>query len=109
MALAVFSAVAWRLLLVRWMDRQQPQGPASLVVSPIQLALLAHNQRKINRPWAAAPSCHDVLLAVAALGGHIPNNGPPGWLILGRGFHALLMMEGGWDAAQATPEARGKM
>jgi hypothetical protein len=47
MALAVLSAVAWRLLLVRWMERQQPQTPASLVVTPIQPALLAHNQRKI--------------------------------------------------------------
>jgi hypothetical protein len=110
MALAVLSAVAWRLLLVRWMERQQPQTPASLVVTPIQLALLAHNQRKIRRPWPdAVPSCRDALLAIAALGGHIPNNGPPGWLILGRGFHALLLMEVGWHAAQETPEAGGKM
>jgi hypothetical protein len=48
---------------------------------------------------------NDVLLAIAALGGHIPTNAPPGWLVLGRGFHALLVMEVGWEAAQsALPE-----
>jgi hypothetical protein len=105
MALAIYSAVAWRLLLVRWMQRQEPQAPAPLVVTPTQLALLAHNQRKIRRPWTQSPCCQDVLLAIAALGGHIPNNGPPGWLVLGRGFHALLVMEVGWEAAQsALPE-----
>jgi hypothetical protein len=33
------------------------------------------------------------MLAIAALGGHIKNNGDPGWLVLGRGLHDLLLLE----------------
>jgi hypothetical protein len=100
MALAIYSAVAWRLLLVRWMQREQPDAPASLVVTPTQLLLLGRHMKRIRRPWPAQPSCRDALLAIAALGGHIPNNGHPGWQVLGRGFHDLLLMEVGWRDAQ---------
>jgi hypothetical protein len=30
------------------------------------------------------------------LGGHIKNNGDPGWLVLYRGFRDLMLMERGW-------------
>jgi hypothetical protein len=33
------------------------------------------------------------MLAIARLGGHIKNNGDPGWIVLGRGFDALLLLE----------------
>jgi len=100
MALAIYSAVAWRLLLVRWKEREQPLAPGDSVVTPIQLILLTSHMRKIGRPWAAPPTSRDVLLAVAALGGHLKSNGRPGWLLLSRGFHALLLMEMGWIEAQ---------
>jgi hypothetical protein len=35
------------------------------------------------------------MLAIAALGGHIKNNGDPGWLVLGRGYEDLLLLERG--------------
>jgi len=40
----------------------------------------------------------DALLAVAALGGHLKNNGPPGWLVLRRGFEKLHTAEQTWLA-----------
>jgi hypothetical protein len=100
LALAVYSAVAWRLLLIRWMEREHPLAPGASVVTPTQLILLAIHMRKISRPWTGPPTSRDVLLAIAALGGHIRNNGPPGWLVLSRGFHALLLKEEGWNDAQ---------
>jgi len=45
------------------------------------------------------------MLAVAAEGGHIKNNGDPGWLVLGRGYEKLLDMELGFVIAQKS----GKM
>jgi hypothetical protein len=36
------------------------------------------------------------MLAVAALGGHIVNNGSPGWIVLGRGYDDLLTLEAGY-------------
>jgi hypothetical protein len=35
------------------------------------------------------------MLAVAALGGHLKNNGEPGWIVLGRGMEDLLLLEHG--------------
>jgi hypothetical protein len=102
MALAIYSAVAWRLLLVRWMQRERPDADASLVVTPTQLLLLGRHMKRIRRPWPQQPTCRDALLAAAAIGGHIPNNGIPGWQVLGRGFHDLLLMEVGWHDAQAA-------
>jgi len=36
------------------------------------------------------------MLAIAALGGHIKYNGPPGWQTLGAGMDYLLVAELGW-------------
>jgi hypothetical protein len=41
----------------------------------------------------------EALFALAALGGHIVCNGPPGWQILSRGMEKLLTMEVGWQCA----------
>ena len=40
------------------------------------------------------------MLGIAALGGHIKNNGDPGWLVLGRGFARFLEAEEGWALAR---------
>jgi hypothetical protein len=49
-------------------------------------------------------SLREALLAVAALGGHIKNNGEPGWIVLGRGFETLLTLEQGWKAAKRSDQ-----
>jgi hypothetical protein len=38
------------------------------------------------------------MMAIAGLGGHLKSNGDPGWLVLGRGMHDLLLLELGWRA-----------
>jgi hypothetical protein len=38
------------------------------------------------------------LHSVAALGGHIKNNGDPGWMVLGRGFRRFAEAEEVWQA-----------
>jgi hypothetical protein len=40
------------------------------------------------------------MLAVASLGGHLKSNGDPGWIVLGRGLHDLLLLELGWRARE---------
>jgi hypothetical protein len=40
------------------------------------------------------------LLAVARLGGHLRQNGEPGWLVLTRGMQKLRDMEAGWAVAE---------
>ena len=41
---------------------------------------------------------------VAALGGHIKNNGEPGWIVLGRGLDELLLIELGYVLAMEEGE-----
>jgi len=101
-ALAIHAAVAWRLLLLRWASRELPEAPADTVLTAAQLAVLRRVGPKLNCPLPQHPTVLDALRAVARLGGHIKNNGAPGWLVLGRGFDKLLLLELGWLAAQGS-------
>lgn len=94
-ALAVFSVVAWRMLLARAVSRAQPTAKSRTVFSESQLRIL-QLRLKLPRPPATAK---DALFAVARLGGHLKRNGDPGWLTLGRGFEKLFLLEAGWRDA----------
>jgi hypothetical protein len=48
-----------------------------------------------KRSWKTRRRIRQAMLAVAQLGGHIKNNGDPGWLVLGRGYEELLVLEEG--------------
>lgn len=95
-ALAIFAPVAWRLLLLRHLARADGAAQRHALTSK-QLEVLRAVAKK-PLPKQATP--RDVMLAVAALGGHIKSNGDPGWLVLGRGMNALLLMELGWRARE---------
>jgi transposase-like protein/DDE family transposase len=103
-ALAMFSVIAWRLLLLRSVAQAAPHCPATSVLTREQVDLL---QRIAKMRDPALPQIHmprkatanDALLAVARLGGHIKNNGPPGWIVLGRGYDKLLLLCLGYRAA----------
>lgn len=104
-ALAVFSIVAWRLLLLRSVASASPEGPAADALTDEQVRVLqtlstmqAPGLPRVEMP--ANATAHEALLAVAALGGHIKNNGSPGWLVLGRGYDALLLVQLGWQARE---------
>jgi hypothetical protein len=102
-ALAVFSVIAWRLLLLRYTARTSPDAPALSVLTNQQIRVLKKlavmkgpNVPKVVMP--AEPTANDALRAVAQLGGHLESNGPPGWQVLGRGYDSLLLVELGWMA-----------
>jgi hypothetical protein len=93
-ALAVFSPIAWNLLLLRQLGRADDAAPVSTVLTPLQLRILRKKAKLIERP-----TIRQAMLAVAQLGGHIKNNGDPGWIVLGRGYEKLLVLEEGARAA----------
>jgi hypothetical protein len=98
--LAVFTPIAWQLLALRTRSRWDDDVPAETILTTSQIdVLVATASKSVDRDLSAKQA----LLLVAALGGHITNNGPPGWIVLSRGMDNLLMMELGWNAA------RGKM
>jgi hypothetical protein len=96
-ALAVLAPVAWRLLLLRHLARASPERSASAALTSVQLDVL---RATAKRPFPSRPTVKDAMLAVAGLGGHLPRNGEPGWLVLGRGMHDLLLLELGWRARE---------
>lgn len=96
-ALAILAPVAWRLLLLRHLARAEPTASASTALTAKQLEVLRAVSKK---PLRIRPNAREAMLAVAALGGHIKNNGDPGWLVVGRGMHDLLLLELGWRARE---------
>jgi hypothetical protein len=91
-ALALFIPMAWGLLRLRVLSREHPELSAAAVLTPTQITIL----RKKKLLSTSKPSAQQALLAVAALGGHIVANGNPGWIVLGRGYEDLLMLEAGF-------------
>jgi len=91
-ALAIMLPVAARLLALRYLAQHCPDIPASDVLSKLQLRVLSAYEHTKTMPLVTA---RDAMLAVARLGGHIKNNGDPGWQVLGRGFEDLLTLEQG--------------
>lgn len=95
--LAIQLPVAAQLLALRSLARDS-QARALDVLSPTQLEAL----RVMSSPLPANPSAMDVLAAIARLGAHIKNNGPPGWQVLGRGLADLLKYEAALIAFKRT-------
>lgn len=100
-ALALALPVAWQLLRLRAIGREESARPAAAVVSPTQLAVLCAFAR---RPLPADPTAADVVRAIAGLGGNLRDR-EPGWRVLARGLADLMRRHEGWIAAKA----HGKM
>ena len=91
--------IACEILWLRSRARAAPTRPATDVMTPLHLRVLrAMGSQKLP----AKPTVQDALLAVAAMGGHHPSNGDPGWLILQRGMSKLLAYGEAWAAAMAV-------
>jgi hypothetical protein len=99
--LALSIPIAWQLLRIRYLARQPTALPAERVLDDRHLrllrALLIQENCDFRLPEPATAS--DVFLGIAALGGHIRQNGDPGWMVLGRGMEELLAAARGWTAA----------
>ena len=85
---------------MRYLARDCPDTDATVALTTRQIAIL--RATPVGQQLAATPSIRDALGAVARLGGHLRQNGEPGWLVLTRGMQKLLCMETGWAAAQAA-------
>jgi hypothetical protein len=99
-AFAVFAAIACTLLAIRSDARLAPDAPAEAVASKDEIDVLrALGPAQLTQE----PNASEVLLAIAALGGHIKHNGPPGWQVLWRGYVELCQLTRGWRSARLQP------
>ncbi len=97
--LATCAPIAWHLLLLRSLGRGKDSPPATVIFPReqlIRIGLLLKD--KCGRELCAQPTVRDAMLAIAKLGGHIVNNGEPGWIVLARGYQELLAAERAWRA-----------
>jgi len=101
-ALVLYMTVAWRMLRMRWYDRNRPDQPAEKVLTLVQVEALKAVCKRKGKPLPEQLTVHEALTAIAAMGGHLRQNGPPGWLTLARGFEKLLYIEIGWCAREPT-------
>jgi hypothetical protein len=99
--IAVLSVVAIQLLRLRDHARRDDAAtrPASDLVDPQYVATLSAWRFKEVQ---ADLSVHDFCMALAKLGGHLnrSHDGPPGWLVLWRGWTKLQSMVEGVLAAK---------
>jgi hypothetical protein len=91
--LAIQLPVAVQLLALRSLAFSNPAAPATFVLTPPQLAALRAMSRGKGPKIVTA---EDALAAIARLGAHLKNNGPPGWQVLARGFAELLRYTEAW-------------
>jgi hypothetical protein len=84
--LGLFVPIAVKMLALRTRARLNPDTPVGQLLSATELEAL----RLIARaPLPPTITAQQALLAIAAVGGHLRNNGPPGWLTIARGFETL--------------------
>jgi IS4 transposase len=98
-ALALLIPIAWRMLALRAQARHAPTSPAAKLFTADELDLLRKISVRVK--LSVEPSAEEVLLAIAGLGGHLKNNGPPGWQTIGGGFERFLNSYAGWCAARS--------
>jgi IS4 transposase len=103
-ALALYMVVAWSILLLRTLARTQPDAPAQVALNDTQIDVLRAVGPMTLPP---KPTVADALLAVAMLGGYMKHKVPPGWLVLARGMHDLLILERGWRASTSHARCAG--
>lgn len=93
--LVVLMPIAWRLLLMRDFSRNALSTlSARFLFSDTELAVL--QQAVPHRKLPDSPTLGQATLAMAALGGHLKQSGPPGWITLWRGFHRLQELHTGY-------------
>ncbi|MBA2663452.1 MAG: IS4 family transposase [Bradymonadaceae bacterium] len=100
--LALLLPMAWQLLTLRQMARLAPKAAAEQFFPKERLDVLRATSAGKKLPPRA--SVRHVILALAQLGGHISTNGPPGILVLGRGYETFLAFEAGFKAARDHPK-----
>jgi len=95
--LSLLTPIACRLLLLRAALRDAPKAKASALFDTVELKLISEAQVK---PAPIPKTIEQALALLARLGGHIKNNGSPGWQTLARGYETLLSLKLGWNIAQ---------
>jgi len=99
-ALAFYLPIAAELLRLRNLARQGDECAADSVVDATQLIVLREFVPHAKLP--KRPTVREVVWAIALLGGHLKQNGEPGWSVLARGYEDLRRLSEAWRRARSS-------
>jgi len=100
-ALVIESAIAWQILRLRHVARGDPNALGDALLTSLQRETL-HRIRASRGVSVHTLTVQTVIDELARLGVHLPNNGPPGWLVLKRGLRKLNLVAEGVSLAEHT-------
>jgi len=102
-ALAVLTPIAWRLLVLRHLSRTAEDTPATDILTPEEVVILRAMSKRVR--LGSSPTVRDALCAIAGLGGHLKQNGPPGWQTIWAGFGTFSIAVEAWRAARTSDQS----
>ena len=103
--IALYSLIAWRLLWLTHLARQQPEAPCTHVLAEHEWrALYAHSKRSTT-PAPRPPTLAEALLWIARLGGFLARrgDGAPGVTVIWRGWQRLNDIADTWRLLNPSP------
>jgi hypothetical protein len=95
--LALKSIVAWQLLRMRFLAREESEEPAEVFFSATQLRVL---HLSLPSVVPERPTMAQAMEGVIQMGGYVKKGRAAGWLIIGRGWDRLLRRTEGYELAQ---------
>lgn len=95
--LSITIPVAVHMLMLRDLTHTKSTAPAEALFSKEELLVLRALSSEKALP--SYPQVRHALDIIAQVGGHIKANGPPGWLVLYRGYVELIHAKKGFIAA----------
>jgi hypothetical protein len=98
-ALSLYSMVAWRLLYLTYLARQQPELSCEVFLAEPEWQTLYCVVHQTPTPPASPPSLSEAVVWIARLGGFLARkgDGPPGVKTLWRGLRRLQDMAQTWQ------------
>jgi hypothetical protein len=102
-ALAVLTPIAWRLLVLRHLSRDAHDVPATDVLTSEEVVILRAMSKRVR--LGTSPTAQEALYAIAGLGGHLKQNGPPGWQTIWAGFATFAIAVEAWRAARTSDQS----
>ena len=89
-ALVLYSIVAWRLLCLTYLAREEPEAPCTRLLSEVEWKVLYLRTQRDRVLPAGPPSLREAVLRLGRLGGYMGSNSkPPGVKTLWRGLRRL--------------------
>lgn len=106
-AFGLLAPVAWKLLALRWLARNDPKRPASEIFTDSELDCLRSLATRPKDRLPRKPTVNQAMMAIARLGGFLTQNKVPGWQVIGRGFQKFQDIHAGYVLARTWGQAGG--